>query len=376
MRTSRLLFAGAAALAALAGEMASAATVNDESLRTAVEKSLSTLEKSGPVFVKTSGCISCHNNTLPLMAASAARSKHIPVDTQSEQKQVTSVIGVATPMREPLLEGSYAIPDTQVSMPYVLMALAAEGRPADDLTAAAIHGIAAKQMPDGSWPSYINRAPIENGEIQATAMSVWAIQRYGVPGRRAEWDSRIADAREWLTNALEKKSVAKTTEDKIMLVSGLFWSGAPAQTVQRAAWQLLSEQRPDGGWAPLPKLESDAYATGKALVALHEAGALATAAEAYRLGAEYLLRTQQADGTWIVKSRAFPFQPLKESGFPHGRDQWISAAATSWAALALTEMVAPEPSAAEASLRIRDQHDVADAKATGINQLAFRGPVQ
>jgi hypothetical protein len=39
-----------------------------------------------------------------------------------------------------------------------------------------------------------------------------------------------------------------------------------------------------------------------------------------------------------VKSRSEAFQPYFESGFPHGKDQWISAAGTSWAitALALT----------------------------------------
>jgi hypothetical protein len=37
-----------------------------------------------------------------------------------------------------------------------------------------------------------------------------------------------------------------------------------------------------------------------------------------------------------VKSRSFPFQPYFESGFPYGPDQWISAAGTSWATMALT----------------------------------------
>jgi hypothetical protein len=49
-----------------------------------------------------------------------------------------------------------------------------------------------------------------------------------------------------------------------------------------------------------------------------------------------LLKTQQADGTWRVKSRSFPFQPYFESGFPYGSDQWISAAGSSWATIALT----------------------------------------
>jgi hypothetical protein len=49
----------------------------------------------------------------------------------------------------------------------------------------------------------------------------------------------------------------------------------------------------------------------------------------------FLVRTQEADGSWHVKTRSFPFQPYFESGFPHGEDQWISAAATGYAATAL-----------------------------------------
>ena len=53
-------------------------------------------------------------------------------------------------------------------------------------------------------------------------------------------------------------------------------------------------------------------------------------------GLRFLLATQLEDGTWHVRRRAFPFQPTMNSGFPHGRDSWISAAATSWAVLALS----------------------------------------
>jgi squalene cyclase len=78
----------------------------------------------------------------------------------------------------------------------------------------------------------------------------------------------------------------------------------------------------------------DAYSTGQALYALHAAGMVPTAAS-YQNGANYLLRTQREDGSWFVRSRAFPFQPYFDTGFPHGRDQFISAAATSWAVIAL-----------------------------------------
>jgi hypothetical protein len=85
----------------------------------------------------------------------------------------------------------------------------------------------------------------------------------------------------------------------------------------------------------------DAYATGQALYALQAAG-VASGTPAYRKGADYLLRTQLEDGTWFVQSRGFGFQPYLETGFPHGRSQFISAAATSWAAMALTHTL-PAP---------------------------------
>jgi hypothetical protein len=70
------------------------------------------------------------------------------------------------------------------------------------------------------------------------------------------------------------------------------------------------------------------------LAALREAGQSVTGGP-YRRGNEFLLRTQLQDGSWHVAKRAISTQPYFESGFPHGIDQFISAAATNWATLAL-----------------------------------------
>ena len=45
--------------------------------------------------------------------------------------------------------------------------------------------------------------------------------------------------------------------------------------------------------------------------------------------------TQAADGSWHVKSRSIWLQPYFESGFPHGKFQFISFAGTCWATMAL-----------------------------------------
>jgi hypothetical protein len=88
----------------------------------------------------------------------------------------------------------------------------------------------------------------------------------------------------------------------------------------------------------LPTLESDAYATGEVLYALAQVVKEPMSVPGWRRGLHFLLERQEVDGTWRVARRAFPFQPTIESGFPHHRDSWISAAATSWAVLALTQV--------------------------------------
>ena len=55
----------------------------------------------------------------------------------------------------------------------------------------------------------------------------------------------------------------------------------------------------------------------------------------YRKGIDFLLASQYPDGSWLVRTRAFPVQPYFESGFPFDRHQWISAAGTGWAAKAI-----------------------------------------
>jgi hypothetical protein len=121
-----------------------------------------------------------------------------------------------------------------------------------------------------------------------------------------------------------------------MQLLGMSWAETRPALLKKAAEELLHEQRADGGWAQLPGLETDAYATGQALVALCRAGIITVSDPAYQRGSDFLLRTQMSDGSWLVRSRSFPVQPYKDSGFPHGKHQWISAAGTSWALMALS----------------------------------------
>jgi len=75
---------------------------------------------------------------------------------------------------------------------------------------------------------------------------------------------------------------------------------------------------------------------------LHEAGGVSCQHPAWQRGCGYLLGTQKPDGSWHVVSRATPLQEYFESGFPHGKDQFISAFATGWATEALLMSLAQE----------------------------------
>src|SRR5207253_2388584 len=75
--------------------------------------------------------------------------------------------------------------------------------------------------------------------------------------------------------------------------------------------------------------------TGSALVVLHQAGKMSVKDPVYQRGLKFLLAGQLADGSWRVRTRSKPVQTYFESGFPHGKDQFISIAASGWATTAL-----------------------------------------
>src|SRR6185436_14354232 len=160
--------------------------------------------------------------------------------------------------------------------------------------------------------------------------AIRALQGYSIPARQKEFTDRIARACAWL-----QRTKPSTTEDFSMRLSGLGWCGTAGAEVKNAGQALLALQRPDGGWGGNPHMPSDAFATGVALVALAESKVIRVSENAYRRGVEFLLSKQFPDGAWHVRSRAIKFQPYFESGFPFGHDQWISTAATSWAAQAI-----------------------------------------
>jgi ankyrin repeat protein len=307
------------------------------SVRAALERSIPLLQRSDGIFIQKAGCVSCHHNTFTAMTIAMARAHGVPIDEQVAREQARRIASVLEGRRERALQG-IEITNTASN---ILVGLAAEHHAPDFTTDAMAHFLKTRQLPDGSWRNAFvdHRPPIQASDIEATATSIRALQVYAPKPLGLDYERAVVHGTSWLM-----KIQPRTTDERALQLLGLKWGGVKAshEFIRKSARNLAAEQRADGGWAQLPTLASDAYATGQALVALGETGGLEVSDDAYQRGVRFLLNSQLADGSWYVASRSLPFQRYFESGFPHGPDQWISMAATNWASMALA-LSSPRP---------------------------------
>lgn len=312
-------------------EMLDGATLRDAIAR-AVPPLQTTAIQSKKTFVShvsRQNCTSCHQQYLPMAAVGFARKQRVPVDTAAEQQLIEMVRAGELSSRETDWQALFH-PDAVYTKGYELLGFASAEQPADPVTDSWVHHLAAIQGPEGQWYNNLPRPPLQTGDIGATALAVHALQRYPLLGRKAEFARQVNRARQWLWAAKPQNN-----DSRVFQLLGLAWAGESARKLQPLAKALIAEQQSDGGWSQTPDLKTDAYATGQAVYALRVAAGLTAATPSVDRGLRFLLRTQLDDGTWQVRRRAFPFQPTMNSGFPHGRDSWISAAGTSWAVMAL-----------------------------------------
>jgi len=307
--------------------------------RQAVEKSLPLLRATSTRMMSDGGCVACHAQPLVGTAVNMAQSKGWTVPAATADAEVIGPFLSARLTQLIQLRDGGGLPD---GLLYDALLLAGERAEPSRTTDSIAHFLSAKQRQEGNWRGIGGtRAPVQDGDFSRTALAIRALTAFATPARAAEYKARVARASSWLAS-----QTPVSTEDRVMQLLGLHWADTEARLRQTRMRELLSLQRSDGGWSQTPHLESDAYATGQVLFTLREVGAPAQDAALQR-GASYLLRTQKADGSWYVRSRAMKIQPYFDSGFPYEHDQWISAAATAWATIGLTA-TALEPAATTA----------------------------
>ncbi len=304
------------------------------SVRAAIERSLPLLQRADVTFLQKAGCVSCHNNSLTAMTVSAARAKGLPVDNRIAKDQLRRIAAFLEDNSAGGME-NVGIPGWVDTLSYILLGLAAENYPSDMTTEVWARYLKNLQHGDGSWRAVTTgRPPIESSDFQVTGASVRALRAFGLKSQQPGYAKSVTAGVRWLEAAQPKQ-----TEDYAFKLLGLVWGGGSQQVIRTTAMELLAQQRADGGWGQIAALLSDAYATGQALYSIRASGVFARGNSKTERGTRYLLETQLGDGSWYVRSRSPAFQPQFDSDFPHGYDQFISAAATNWATLALIAAV-------------------------------------
>ncbi len=293
---------------------------------------------------------------MPALAFQAARERGIPVDEAIAHADAVKAFAYTdldravqyTDVIEPAMDNAFG-----------LVAANAAGVKPNLVTAVYARLIAARQNPAGDWDSFHQRPPSSYSSFTQTALALLAIRIYSHPSQEPEVQARIARARQWLAS-----HSPRDTEERTYRLLGLFWAHADRSLLAEDARALYATQQPDGGWNSIDGRSSDAYSTGETLVALHDAGAVPVSDAGWQRGIKFLLRTQAADGSWRVATRLYgPVSPpYFESGYPYGRDQFISAMGSCWAVIALARALG--------GARPGTQPDLKEAAPSGIEPWA------
>jgi ankyrin repeat protein len=327
-------------LVAAGAETATGRDRGPAAIRAAVTKSIALLQASGHTWIERAGCVSCHHQSIPALTFALAKQRGFDIDATMTRERVDATLTRWGAQREMLMQANTgAIVRGAHGAAYALFGLAADDVPPNATTDAIAHYLAGLQWSDGRFPgqNYM-RPPLEDDDVTATALSIRTLQRYAAPGGQPHIAGIVKRARAWLLS-----TKPRGMEEMSFQLEGLAWSHADRGEIAKRAAAVVAEQRTDGGWGQFATLPSDAYATGQALVALHQAGGVDTASAVYQKGIKFLLDSQLADGSWLVKSRARGTQHFVDSGFPHGTNQFISAAGTAWATSALLLSLDPTP---------------------------------
>jgi len=368
VRSTLMLIVVACATACAADE------VQQDALRQAVEKALPLIQSSATEFTKHRDCFSCHHQALPVFALTTAGKKGFSIDQQVIKDQVAWTAQFLKKNEQRYLEGQGQGGQVDTAG-YALWTLSIGDYASDELTTAVCHYLLVRHADLDHWAHTSDRPPSEASDFTTTFLAVQSLAKFANTEQQMGMQQRLEQARTWLQN-----NQPPDTEDMVFRLRALVAVGADEEIREQAISQLLAAQREDGGWAQKVGLESDPYATGSVLAALHDAGRLGlrpdhleapkrsgqrpnllSLRESYindqriQRGLKWLIDHQQSDGSWHVTSRSKPFQEYFETGFPHGADQFISMSATCWSLLAIMAALPDENAAVKPQQANDDQ---------------------
>jgi hypothetical protein len=329
---------------ARAGDAASIPRATPPQVHRAVERAVKYLQTESAAWLNTRKCAACHHAPLPLWALAEADRHGYPIDKKYVADTFESLLGSKDQLLASRIFPNPADPPDPrpqgrgLNMGLPMLAVAAQSLPLlsegqkQSLQLIA-EEIVKKQQPDGSWEFFatLRRPPINESQTTDAAWIILALQ--GATGPDAPKAQREA-----LAKAITLLDAAKRSDlhqDKVLKILLAVRAGKPHDALQATIGELLALQRADGGWSQtVPETKSDAFATGQTLYVLSLAGFTAERPEIQR-GIDFLVATQQPDGSWPMISRSTP------NGEPGSAKLLtpITCAASSWATLGLVRLV-------------------------------------
>ena len=277
-------------LPALYAEEASPTTAE---ITTAIQNSIPLLEKGARGSLQQrKQCFNCHNQGLPVIAMTEAKSRGIAVDSELYTELVQFTAEFLNRNRQRYREGQGQGGQIDTAG-YALWTLEKGGWTPNETTAAVAEYLLIHQNQLDHYESEANRPPGEQSDFTSTYVALRGLKVFGTVEQQELIEARIERIREWLL-----KTEPLDNEDRVFRLRTAHLLGLPDDVIRQASSLLKNTQNSDGSWSQTAEMAGDAYATGTALVSLHEAGGLAADDPIYRSGLAYLISA--ARGGWFM----------------------------------------------------------------------------
>jgi N-acyl-D-amino-acid deacylase len=321
-------------------------------VETAVQRGLSLVTTAANNWPKHKTCFSCHHQTLPMLSVTESSRAGHSIDPVWLKTQSDITHAYFEERIDDMLAGDH-VPGGATTTGYGFWALQMTAQPADATTAAMVAYVLQIQgkaslkggqpadltrVENGRWTTSCRRPPMQGSDVADTVLSLLGMTKYATAEQRSAFAEAKAAALKWLAQArLERQ------EDRIWRLWGLHHLDGDEVAKNSAREVIFKAQQADGGWSQANDLPSDAFSTGQTLFMLLKTGTPPDHL-AIQQSRNYLLRTQHADGSWLVESRVKnKVQPYFENGDPHDEHQFLSTAATAWAVAGLVQLLPSKP---------------------------------
>lgn len=338
-------------------------------VRSSVERALPYIEKHGAEWIEKKKCATCHHSTFLVWSLNVASDHGFSVESgkltewNAWVRDFRSIRGrERTDANEFLAHKTFQGSPDEVSQ----LLLGRRSLPTSDSTneqnekwAFAMSTMLLDgQQKDGSWkpggqlPS--QKRPLRETAEVTTMWTLIAVHRTRKP------DDELRTAEQRAADWMGTETIGESAE---WWATKMLWerSRGNADGADICRVKLLQSQREDGGWGWLLAEESDALGTGIVLYALSHDG-LQKDHESFSRAVEFLLHSQQPDGSWKVR------------GTKQNRRERVEPTAvfwgTCWAVIGLLETLTGNGTEATQNGEIRSlsRYEFDDAQ---VNDVAF-----